>query len=297
LIVLRHQSNLILRYTLLNTTFDVLVGLGPLQNRFTLHTEVFTKRSEFFRAARSPEWLVDPSKPVDLTDYDQEVFSAYMNCAYFGAKIIRGEQWPPKESYKMPEDEKLEDAFDLSQEECEKRVPASHGDYLSLYTSHCMEYLRTLAKVYLQADRLQDFATANLVIDEIIDTQERTNHSSPNDVINTVYESTVHGSPLRKLMRDVGLHGGWSAFYLDPHSFKFHEDYARDIFVEFMRVKNSGWSELVQDVYGIPVESKREADRCFYHIHGLHHPACVPDPELLDEGDSEPPTDDESESD
>jgi hypothetical protein len=167
-----------------------------------------------------------------------------MTCAYFGAKILRGEQWPPKESYNMPEDEKLEDAFDLSQEECEKRVPASHGDYLSLYTSHCMEYLRTLANVYLQADRLQDFATANLVIDEIIDTQERTNHSSPNDVINTVYESTVHGSPLRKLMRDVGLHGGWSAFYLDPHSFKFHEDYARDIFVEFMRVKTAASRNL-----------------------------------------------------
>jgi hypothetical protein len=273
---------LILRYNLLNTTFDVLVGSGPLQHRFTLHTELFTKRSEFFRAARSPEWLVDPLKPVELTDYDLEVFLGYINCVYFGIEILRGDDWPPQESEdNMPEEIDLEDAFRLSQEECEKRVAASHEDYLSLYSSHCMEYFRMLAKVYLQADRLQDFATANLIIDEIIDTENRTSHGSPNDVINIIYESTVHGSPLRKLMRDYGLYERYSGYYLDPHSFNFHEDYTRDLFVEYLRIKNTGWSKRVYAVYGVYVQSRREADSCYYHIHGPQCPRCVPDPLLL----------------
>jgi hypothetical protein len=249
------------------------------QQRFTLHTDVFTKRSEFFRVARSPEWLVDPSKPVDLQDDDPEVFSAYMNCGYFGIEILGGNDWPPPEDDDSMVDKEFEDAFRFSQKECEKRAAATHG-VLSLYTSNCMEHFRLLAKVYLQADRLKDFATANLVIDEITDFAERTNHSSPNDVINMVYKSTVHGSPFRKLIRDIGLHERWSGYYLEPHRFKFHEDYTRDVLVEFLRVRDSGWLKRVLQVYGVPVEDRREADTCVYHIHGVHNPRCVPDPGL-----------------
>ena len=73
------------------STFDVVVGKGPLQQRSTLHTDVFTKRSEFFRAARSPQWLKDPTKPVDCEDDDPQIFEAYMNVVYSGTDGIKPE--------------------------------------------------------------------------------------------------------------------------------------------------------------------------------------------------------------
>lgn len=82
----------------LESTFDIVVGRDCLQKRFTVHTDVFTKRSEFFRATRSPRWLTDPTKPVDLEDDDPYVFSAYLNCVYFGVEGIKADledQSPP----------------------------------------------------------------------------------------------------------------------------------------------------------------------------------------------------------
>ena len=59
------------------------------------------QRSEFFRAARSAQWLKDLTKPVDLSDYDADIFEAYLNCAYLGARIIKSkveDEAPPAES-------------------------------------------------------------------------------------------------------------------------------------------------------------------------------------------------------
>ena len=56
----------------LNPTFDVAVG----SEIFSLHTSVFTERSEFFRAARKLQCLVGtPEKPVDLKDEEPKVFN------------------------------------------------------------------------------------------------------------------------------------------------------------------------------------------------------------------------------
>jgi len=209
---------------------------------------------------------------------------------YLGIGSLGGSDWLPPESGgdDSTEDKELEDAFRFSPQEYEKRAKSTHGHF-SHETSNCSEHSRLLAKVYLQADRLQDFATANLIIDEFIDFGERTNISYPNSVTNMVYESTVHGSPFRKLMRDAELHEIWSGYHLDPHSIKFHEDYTRDIFVEFLRVRNAGRRKFLGVVYGRLIERIREADSCVYHLHGDHHPStiCVPDPELLEEDESE----------
>jgi hypothetical protein len=57
--------------------------------RFTIHTDIFTKRSRFLAAARKPEWISgDPSKAVDLTDEDPDVFQAYLNVVYVGPETL-----------------------------------------------------------------------------------------------------------------------------------------------------------------------------------------------------------------
>jgi hypothetical protein len=167
--------------------FDVLVGKG--KKRFQLYSSVMVQRSEFFRAARSAQWLKDPTKPVDLEDYDADIFEAYLNCAYFGARTIKAkveDEAPPEGSlYRYdhahrnpwlaqrqygygwgedvhgnidesesvePEKPKLpEDAFTWSQKECERHCTEGH-DEQTPYDHACSDHLLYLAKIWVQAD-------------------------------------------------------------------------------------------------------------------------------------------------
>jgi hypothetical protein len=69
--------------------------------------------------------------------------------------------------------------------------------------------------VYLLADRLQDLESADLIIDEFKHFVIVESVAPEVQISRLVYESTVHGHPFRKLMRDCfrlqdtrqGLHG------------------------------------------------------------------------------------------
>jgi hypothetical protein len=61
----------------LNSTFVVDVGNKPNRERFTVHHDLITQRSEFFRAARSSQWT-KPGKPSRLADDDPNIFSIYV---------------------------------------------------------------------------------------------------------------------------------------------------------------------------------------------------------------------------
>jgi hypothetical protein len=260
-----------LRYDL-TSTFDVLVGKELLQQRFTAHTNVLTERSEFFRAARSSQWLVDPAKPVDLEDDDPQVFSAYLECVYFGVEAIGLHvkcEGPRKPKDDTEEDEPT-DTFEWSHGECRKRRDEQEEQDprgKTPYTLECNAQILFLARIYLQANKLQDFQTANLVIDEIIRFSEVTKRNPTNEVVNLVYGSTVHGNPLRKLMRDYLMNETVSAEYLDLHSSEFHSEFLRDIAVEFLRVKDYDRKELVRDVYHYSIAKTADADKNYYHQH------------------------------
>jgi hypothetical protein len=66
-------------------TFEVLTGKGPNEQRFTVHRELFTRRSSFTEAASSSRWNSGNTKPVDLTEHEPEVFASYMQCVYLGS--------------------------------------------------------------------------------------------------------------------------------------------------------------------------------------------------------------------
>jgi hypothetical protein len=262
-------TDLSLRYDLdSHSTFDVLAGKAPSpQRRFTVHHNLFTQRSEFFRAARSSQWLTDPAKPVDLEDDDPEIVSAYLSFVYFGNEVLRSdveEESVSRRTYpdEHEEDDKLEDAFTLSERECEKRDAYNQCEEIP-YTSAIEANYLFLAKVYLQADKLQDQTTANLLTDEIIRFAMKVRRNPSAQVINYVYESTVHGSPLRKLMRDSKVYCTYSNNYLRLHAVKYHEDFCRDIAVEFLRVKDSEPSRC----FGAGFPPILCANRCCYHVH------------------------------
>ena len=122
-----------------------------------------------------------------------------------------------------------------------------------------------MTKTYLQVDKLQDYQTANLVIDEIIRFSQVTLRNPTNEAINLAYEFTVHGNPLRKLMRDYTVHETLSTEYLDFHSSELHPDLLRDVAVEFLRAKDYNHFEYVEDVYHYGVAKVVETDRHYYH--------------------------------
>lgn len=139
------------------------------------------QRSEFFRAARSAQWLKDPTKPVDLSDYDADIFEAYLNCAYLGARIIKSkveDEAPPAESLfrydhahsnpwlathgngdergedgELLESKDPQDAFTWSQQECERRCTEGFEEQTD-YDHACSDHLLYLAKIWVQADSL-----------------------------------------------------------------------------------------------------------------------------------------------
>jgi hypothetical protein len=254
----------------LSSTFDVLVGQGPSQQTFTVYTHVLTESSEFMRAARSAQWLADPKKPVDLTDEDPEVFSAYLNIVYRGVETIREDhedlmhndlealsalaltevEEPNDPENQAPtqdvteeeesdddEEEIPEDAFDMSLEECNKRAVERDNEFTTPYSVACDVYYTTLARVHILADMLGDLATTNSVMDEFIKSTHEVVYNPGEKVINSIYESTVHGNPLRRLMRDIWVYDTSKDSYLDYHAVELHEDFIRDIMMESLRTR------------------------------------------------------------
>lgn len=237
-------------------------------------------RSEFFRTARSSQWLADPAKPVDLEPDDPEIVSGYLSCVYFGVDALKAdiEDQTPK-GYSVvgsSEQNVLEDAFAWSQVECEKRWADTETEG-SPYTIACELHFLLLAKIYLHADKLRDPKTANLVIDEFIRFSPTTLRNPDALSTNHVYESTVQGSPLRKLMRDYIVHETKSDGYLDFHAINFHEDFCRDVLVEFLRAKDGDPVEPSKCEQENGIAEKMCADRCHYHLHDSLCVRCVPE--------------------
>jgi hypothetical protein len=220
---------------------------------------------------------------VDLEDDDPEVFSAYLECVYFGIEAIKFDMECEDPDKPNCDSEKQEptDTFEWSHGECQKRCeqylkqdPARDNPYLTV----CATQILWLVKTYLQADKLQDCETANLIIDEIIRFSEATQRNPTYEVVSLVYGNTVHGHPLRKLMRDYFVHWTTSSDYLDLHGSDICSELLRDIAVEFLRAKDYRRNETVEDVNYHSIDKTMCDDVCHQHS-GKR--CCVPDPETL----------------
>ena len=228
----------------LDSTFDVLVG----SKTFSLYTAVFTERSEFFRAARKPEWLAgDPKKPVDLKDEDSELFNTYINCVYFGKEVLK-----------------------LHSVECTSGTESGGTDKVQLG-------FRSLIQIYLLADKLQDLATANMAIDEIISFSDAVWTVPLPDECSHVYSHTPRNSPLRVLMRDYCIYENNPSILASMVN-EFPRDLVNDIMLEVLRIKTMDKNKTVAKAFEKELTAFTREDRCHYHQHDDKHPRCVPKP-------------------
>lgn len=99
------------------------------------------------------------------------------------------------------------------------------------------------------------------------------------DTIRRVYDSTTHGNPLRKLMRDECVYETNSVDYMALHVEPRHPEFFRDVMVEFVRLRDVNLNKKIEDVYQLHDKHGRNIDKCHYHQHSETYPRCEPEPE------------------
>ena len=163
----------------------VSTGRRPKREQpFTVHHDLITERSEFFRAARSVCWI-KRSRVTKLVDAHPYIFSAYLNCLYLGAEFMtKHRETMRTEGYMRAEDNKA------------NKITGGEDNVTVAF----------FIDLHILADKLLDPITANLVVDELI-AFVGTMPSVPGaDTVNSVYSRTADGSPVRCLCRDWQLH-------------------------------------------------------------------------------------------
>lgn len=236
----------------LTDTFEVTVGIAPSYKSFTVYTEVLIKRSYFFRAARSPPWLKDPTKPTKLIDTKPELFSLYLNCLFFGINSLQ----------------QYDDASD-------SKVISSTGKQLaSDRRDLASDRFELLIELYVLAEELIDPRTANEVVDEFIRFSDDSQRFPEEHHIVKAYELTGKEDPLRKLMRDYFVYEEGYEMSDRPQSQPMPQDFYRDVAEEFWHVKEHHFPDQY-NVFDSKVNVLLKENPCRYHQHNENHPWCV----------------------
>jgi hypothetical protein len=144
---------------------------------------MLSKRSEFFRAARSTRWTPE-TQPNDLHEHEPSIFDLYLQCVYQNQlpalpAVVSIPPWNIQES---PE------AF--------RRRKAEHTLAMDLR-------YHTLTRLYILADSLLDSITANLVTDEIAFLAWTWEQAPGTEVIHVAFGSTREHDGLRNLLADL----------------------------------------------------------------------------------------------
>jgi hypothetical protein len=223
---IKRPANSNLRTDLLSSHFEVLVGTSASQQMFSIHEQVVTKRSEFFRVGRQKRWNQKNEAKMMLLGEDPHVFSAYLHIVYFGPDHLKKLITPDA-------------AADSSASE--------DNDDEAEYHSKGIKAARFLIDLYILADNLLDPVTANLVIDEFIcllDLQ----HNVWCDAATHVYTFTKESSLLRRVVLDFYVHdidGSW------PSKSEWVLSYAflQDIIIETRRLQSLNPLGIIEEVF------------------------------------------------
>lgn len=152
---------------------QVIVGTGDSQALFTVYASVFKQRSTFFESALSGRWNSKDGVrgPIKLPDDESEVFERYLKCVYLSEARVRLNS-----------------------------IKNGDPDDLSTYDGYEDDQVTLLyTKAYVLADKLGDYAAANMFMDTLIDDVSSTCISPSSGAIAYAWEHTPQSSPLRRL--------------------------------------------------------------------------------------------------
>ena len=157
------------------------------QQEFTVHLDIITKRSLFFREfTRDKDEKFLQSQKVVLSHYTPETFDQYLHCLYHN-KVPEYIQPLPTDQEAIPSPE---------QEEANRK-------------QHVDSKFKSLVTLYNLARRLSDPVTENMVIDEIKrhgqDDYHQKDRTPGPEVIELAFRLTGPDSYLRDLLVDLYL--------------------------------------------------------------------------------------------
>lgn len=172
------------------TSFDdfikVEVSASDTLKTYTIHRNLFTARSMFFRKALSGSWVEAENRVVRLNDSDIEVFETYVHLVYHNELTCVPD---------LPSD--LE------------RTVATQSN---------------LAKLYVLCEMLQDVRAKNCIVQALMCSIYKIRDDGKwtiprRDMIEIIYEGTVKGNPARRALLDVftyGVRGEWMSMGVGP---------------------------------------------------------------------------------
>jgi len=145
--------------------------VGPEEQKMLVHGPQITVHSEFFAAALKKEWVEGQTREIKLPEELPEIMAYYIEHVYFG---------------KLPTD---------------IYTPASPG-------SEKIEGYKSLAQIYVLAERLLDSACRNRILQEFMRLRDLKCECDVkwNPVwypINIIYHGTTTGSAARRLLVDI----------------------------------------------------------------------------------------------
>ncbi|KAK6433838.1 hypothetical protein LTR95_009989, partial [Oleoguttula sp. CCFEE 5521] len=215
---------------------------------FPLPRELFLSQSPFLKAAVSSTWTQDPGKPVDLSDHSAETFNDYINCVYL-TRVPMPDFTPP------------EDASD--DDDGPTWMPTE--PFVCTRTD-----FGSLIRIYVLADKLGDLATANIVMDAIVEYASAAMANFDDQDIRSIYEATAGVSnPLRKLCvyqyvleRKIAINPAFAPVQL-----------LSEVYFENLGILNgAGDEERVKEIFETPATTR---DRCYFHQHDSEHAECT----------------------
>jgi hypothetical protein len=219
----------------MSDTFGDLAGTGAFvvlvgadTQKFTLRSESFVNRSVFFRKARSEAWN------KDLRLYSNAPIILANDCPHIFTGYLKFFYFGD-----VPE----------APDDC------AQGHFIRLI------------RLYVLAEKLGDFRTANEMSDEIY-THCRDYEALPEeDAINQAYRSTKPGSLLRALLRDLIIYEGTDKDWYSGQLSEFNREFCDDVLVEVLDVKFAcDGVATVYDAYSPGVLKTRIMD-CTLHYH------------------------------
>jgi hypothetical protein len=218
-------------------------------------------------------WLKDTTTPADLQDEDPEVFSMYLRCVYFGKDALDTDVEAKKEK-EQSEDEYEEpgpDSFELPNTPRDEEVDLLMEDAVD-------KHIEKLVKLSILADKLGDPTTTNIVMDELVRFCDKHQTNPVYRAVRLAYDSTTHSNPLRKFMRDSYLHECDGDAYNYLNTIDLPADFFRDIYVEFLRVKDHNAANSIESACKCDFAdfSRTILGRCYYHKHDDEHPVYTP---------------------
>lgn len=217
-------------------SITVRVGSGPSAREFSVHKDLITHYSPFFKAALSDSrWKEGMSNMIDLPEDEPQLFKFYL-CWLYGT-------WP----------------FEYITT-CIK---------FDRKTLECAEFIQ-LADAYVFGNKILDFDFCDMVLDSLC---AHAHHAHATDLVPTgsFFEiwkvSKKHSAP-RKLLLDAYVYSGSKEWFGASDSDEFDQEAWRCI-AEVLIADREDDTEL-----GADEEPRKSDDTCRYHLHINETGAC-----------------------